>query len=151
MYEFLLTFHGWLRYFVIFLAAFVLVKAWQGFIQKKSWDISVEKSSLFFSILLDIQLLIGFLLYFVYSPLTKIAFQNFGAAMKDSMLRYWAVEHLTLMLIAIILVHIGRIKIKKASEDIKKFKAAVIYFTIAVILILVGIPWPFLPNGRGLF
>jgi len=151
MYEFLLVFHSWLRYLVIILAAIVLIKAWQGFMQKKSWDESVEKFSLFFTISLDVQLLIGLLLYGIFSPLTKLAFEDFGGAMKDSMLRYWAVEHIIIMLIAIIIAHVGKKKNKKASEDIKKFKAAVVYFTIAVILIIVGIPWPFYSNGRGLF
>lgn len=150
MYEFLLTFHGWLRYLVIILAVVVLFKAWQGFLQKKKWDDNIEKLSLFFTISLDIQLLIGLLLYGIFSPLTKLAFQNFGGAMKDSMLRYWAVEHIFIMLIAIIVVHVGRVKIKKASDDAKKFKSAAIYFTIGLILVLIGIPWPFLSNGRPL-
>lgn len=151
MYEFLLTFHGWLRYIVIILAVFTLFKAWQGFLQNKKWDDQTDKLSLFYNISLDIQLLLGLLLYGIFSPLTKLAFEDFGGAMKDSMLRYWAVEHITIMIIAIILVHVGRIKAKKATEDKAKFKAIAVYFTISIILILFGIPWPFYSYGRPLF
>jgi hypothetical protein len=86
-------------------------------------------------------LVTGLILYFFVSPFTKAAFADFGAAMKNADLRFYAVEHLSLMVIALILVHIGRIKSKKALVYVNKHKSAAIWYGIAFILILTGIPW----------
>jgi Ca2+/Na+ antiporter len=90
---------------------------------------------------MDIQLLTGLTLYFFLSPITKIVFSDFGAAMKDSELRFYAVEHFFMMLIAVVLVHIGRAKSKKNKIDRKKFKTAFIFYFIALVIMLAAIPW----------
>jgi hypothetical protein len=63
--------------------------------------------------------------------------------MKNSYARFFAVEHISMMLIAIILIHIGRSKTKKAISDISKHKTSFWFYFIALILILASIPWPF--------
>jgi len=80
-------------------------------------------------------------LYFFLSPVTKLAMSDFGAAMKNSDLRFYAVEHFAMMLIAVVLVHIGRAKSKKAKTDSAKFKTATIFFLIAMVVMLAAIPW----------
>jgi hypothetical protein len=70
-----------------------------------------------------------------------MAMADFGAAMKDDSLRFYAVEHISMMLIAVVLVHIGRAKSKKSKTDIEKFRIASIFFLAALVLILAGIPW----------
>ena len=90
---------------------------------------------------MDIQLLLGLLLYFVFSPITKTAFQDFGAAMADSELRYFAVEHLLMMVIAVVLVHIGRALSRRADTDNSKYKRAAIFFTLSLLVVLAAIPW----------
>jgi uncharacterized membrane protein YidH (DUF202 family) len=62
-------------------------------------------------------------------------------AMKDSQLRYWAVEHIFIMIFSIVIAQVGRIRIKRAHSSINKHKNAAIYFTLAFILILSRIPW----------
>ncbi len=76
-----------------------------------------------------------------------------GDAMKNSNLRFFTVEHWLLMIVALVVAHIGRSRAKKAADDKGKFKQAAIFFTIAMVLILLAIPWPFLSSGtgRGLF
>jgi hypothetical protein len=61
--------------------------------------------------------------------------------MKNSALRFYAVEHILLMIIALVLVHIGRSKSKKAVAPWKKHRVAAIYYGIALVLILAAIPW----------
>ena len=94
-----------------------------------------------FTSLMDLQLLTGLVLYFFLSPITKLAMSDFGAAMKDSGIRFYAVEHFAMMLIAVVLVHIGRAKSKKGKTDLAKFKTAIIFFLIAFVVILAAIPW----------
>ena len=85
--------------------------------------------------------LVGLVLYFFLSPITNAAFQNFGAAMKNADLRFYAVEHFLMMLIAVVLVHIGRSKSKKAAQPRKKFGISLVFFGIAYIIMLAAIPW----------
>lgn len=75
-----------------------------------------------------------------------------GAAMKETALRYWLVEHMVGMLLGIILITVGRIAAKKAATDKEKFKKIAVFFTIGILIILATIPWPFREAvGRGWF
>jgi hypothetical protein len=87
-------------------------------------------------------------LYFFLSPITRAALQNFGGAMSNAPVRYFAVEHILLMLIAAALAHVGRSRSRKAEADLAKHRNAAIWFGLAVIVLLAAIPWPFLAVGR---
>lgn len=141
MYIFFNQLHHYWSWLVLLAAIYTLYRAWSGFIGKKTWIKADNTAGLVFTILLDIQLLIGLVLYFFFSPFVKIAFADFGAAMKDSMLRFYAVEHILMMVIGLALIHIGRRKAKKAKSDISKHKITAIWFTIGFIVILSRIPW----------
>lgn len=88
--------------------------------------------------LTHLQLLIGLILYFI-SPMVQFS----GNVMKNTVLRFYTVEHITLMVIAIILITIGYSKAKKKALTSKKAKTIFWYFLIGLILILISIPWPF--------
>lgn len=148
MYDFVLLLHSWLRWVVVILAVLVLFRALMGVMNKSAFSAADDKASLFFMISCDVQLLIGLLLYVFLSPITAAAFQDFGSAMKDATLRYFAVEHLSMMLIALVLVHIGRSRSKKATTDLAKHKALLIYYGIAVLLMFASIPWATRPMFR---
>jgi len=151
MYQFLLILHSWTRWIVLILGIFAIVSAFSGLSGNKQFTSSANKTSLFFMISMHVQLLIGLLLYFVYSPITAAAMADFGAAMKNGALRFWAVEHLALMLLAVVFATVGRITSKKATTDRLKFKKIAIFYTITLILVLISIPWPFMQQGRDLF
>ena len=85
-----------------------------------------------------IQFLAGLVLYFV-SP--KVAF--ISETMSNKLLRFFTVEHSLMMTIAMILITIGHSKSKKATLDTQKFKSIAVYYTIAFIIIMIAIPWPF--------
>ena len=140
MYEILLTLHSYLRWVITILAIYVVVKAILGLVNQSEFTNGDSKSGLFFMISCDIQLIIGLILYALLSPITTAAFANFGAAMKDKEIRFWAVEHIVGMLIAWFLVHIGRARSKNGT-DAKKHKAALIFYGLAIIIIFASIPW----------
>ena len=112
-----------------------------GWLGKQPWKKIDNILGIVFTSLMDLQLLIGLSLYFFLSPVTKMAMSDFGAAMKDDTLRFYAVEHISIMVIAVTLVHVGRAKSKKAKTDVDKFRIASIFFLAALVLILAGIPW----------
>jgi hypothetical protein len=97
-------------------------------------------------IVLHIQLLIGLVLYFI-SPNVKFI----EGWMKVKQLRFYGMEHLLIMVIAIAVVTIGRKKAENASNIAKKHGTIVKWFTIGLILILAGIPWPFRNLGGAWF
>ncbi|MGW8122982.1 cytochrome B [Roseivirga echinicomitans] len=145
MYNGLLHAHSGLRWIVLIL---LLAAIFNAFSKKKSgvWSVKDKKISLFAMSFVHIQLILGFVLYFK-SP--KVSFAE--GFMKDDVLRFFAVEHVLLMVVAIILITIGYSKSKKAATNAKKFGAIGTYYLIGLILILASIPWPFRNLGAGWF
>jgi len=140
--------HSYLRWAVLILAIAVVVQALIGVTQKKAFTATDARSGLFFMISADIQLLLGLLLYFWLSPVGFKAFET-GQAMKVAELRYFAVEHIAVMLIAWVLIHVGRSRAKKARTDLAKHKTSLIFYGIALLLILSRVPWTARPLIRG--
>lgn len=150
MYTAVLTIHSWMRWVTLLVALAATANAFRSpapsddKLPGRIWDT-------LFMAAVDLQVLLGLLLYFGLSPFTKQAMENFGAAMSDGGLRFWAVEHLTGMLTAIILVRIGRIMGANTKPLQKARTRRFIFFSLAVVVMLASIPWPGLANGRPLF
>jgi len=141
MYTGFLHLHDVLRWLLLVSLAITLVKYLAGWFGNQPWKKTDNILGIVFTSLMDLQLLTGLVLYFFLSPVTKLALSDFGGAMKNADLRFYAVEHFSMMLIAVVLVHIGRAKSKKANTDQGKFKIATIFFLIALVLMVVAIPW----------
>ncbi|NQY08007.1 MAG: cytochrome B [Flavobacteriales bacterium] len=151
MFDALQGLHSTLRYVVLILLVSAIIKSILGWIQKGDYQKGHNKLSLFTMVFTHIQLLLGLSLYFM-SAIVKEAHSDMGAAMKEAVLRFWAVEHISMMIIAAILITIGRRFAKNAEEDIAKHKKTTIFFLIAFVIIMAAIPWPFRAEiGRGYF
>jgi len=111
-----------------------------GLKSNKDLVIMHRKFSLYALISVHIQILLGVISY-TKSHFTVSAMSNFGAAMKDSILRLFAVEHPLMMLIGAALITIGYIKSKKAVEDKVKYKKVLVFYSIGLLLFLSRIPW----------
>lgn len=137
-----LIIHDLLRWAVLLFGIWAVVASLGAVISKRSYKSSDNKAGLFFMICCDLQLLMGLILYFggVWFDLLKT---NMGAVMKNPAMRFFAVEHALMMIIAWLLVHIGRSMVKRSATDAQKHKRTLIYFGIALLIILVMIPWPF--------
>ena len=148
LYSITLAAHNIMRWVVVILAIYALVRIYMGVFGKKEWTETDRKSLSFYSIGLDIQLLLGLLLYFVVSPLMVSIRSNFGAAMSDSNLRFFAVEHISLMIVAVILGHVAVVMARRADTSSSKFRRGAIWLTLSVLAVLVAIPWqrPLLPH-----
>lgn len=141
MYTFVLATHNIMRWLVLVVGLIAIVMAFVGWFGKKEWRNADDKVGLAYTILMDVNLLLGLLLYIFLSPITKAAFADFGTAMGVSELRFFAVEHILGMVVAVILAHVGRALSKKATESAKKYRAAAIWYTISILVILAMIPW----------
>ncbi len=150
MYGFVLTVHSWLRWAVVAAGLWMILRAVMPAPGPRTWTPADDRSTRLFVMALDIQMLLGLLLYVFLSPFTRQAMSDMGAAMKIPGLRYFAVEHLLGMLIATTLAHIGAARIRRAAPD-RRHRIAAIFFILALVAILASIPWPGLPAGRPLF
>jgi len=135
--------HSILRWLLLLLFLYVVIKSFLGMRSKQRYTSQDEKASLLLLIICDVQLIIGFILYFGNHWFEKITNGNIKEVMKNGFERFFVLEHILLMLIAIILVHIGRTKIKYATTVQSRHKRAFWFFIIALLIILVSIPWPF--------
>lgn len=136
MHPFLSTLHSYNRYLLLAALIFVLIRAYTGWLTRKPYEKLDDTASAALLGLTHLQLLLGLILYAFTSPWTQTAFSNFGAAMKDPNMRYWAVEHITAMLIAVVLIQLGRTLSKKATDSTDKHKKLAIYTTIATLIIV---------------
>jgi hypothetical protein len=141
MYTGFLHLHDTLRWLLLLSLVTTLVKYLIGWFGNQHWKKTDNLMGIVFTSLMDIQLLTGLVLYFFLSPITKLALSDFGSAMKNADLRFYAVEHIFMMLIAVVLVHIGRAKSKKAIADHAKFRIATIFYGLALVIMLAAIPW----------
>jgi len=111
-----------------------------GFFSKKEYGARDMRLALFTLITMHLQLLIGLVLFFV-SPNGLNAITTNGMGGLSSPARKLAVEHPTLMIVAIVLVTIGYSKHKKQRLSTPKFKKLAIFYTLALIAVLAMIPW----------
>ncbi len=140
----LLHAHSGLRWVVLALliaATFMALLKWRS---NATYTDGSRKLNLFTMISMHVQLLLGLALFFMSD---KVDFSQ----MKEAMYRFFSVEHSVMMLLAIALVTIGHSKSKKATEDTRKFRAIFIFYGLALLLVLVAIPWPFRGWGNGWF
>jgi uncharacterized protein YacL len=151
MYSALLLIHSLLRWVVLLLAIVVIVRAVLGVTGRREWSAADQASGQWFVRMLDLQMLIGLVIYIFLSPFIREAFGDFGAAMRNPPLRFLAVEHITGMIVAIVLVHIGAARVKKTTAAAQRHKTALIFYALALVIILLSIPWPGTPAGRPLF
>ena len=148
MYTFVLAAHSWLRWVVLIAGAIAVARAIAGAAKRRAWSGADERIGRLFVISLDVQILLGLLLYFLLSPITRAAMADFGAAMGNSGLRFWAVEHFFGVLVAAAFAHAGRGRTKKIAEHVSRHRVAAIFYGLALLAVLISIPWPGTPNGR---
>ena len=131
MYTGLLHAHSLLRYFILIALVVVIVKAVIGLTQNQPYGKWDNKFSLYLFIFTHMQLLVGLILYFA-SPFVKFG----SATMSDKVTRYWTVEHIFAMLIAVVLITLARTTSKRMSNDAAKHKRMAIFNFVALVVIV---------------
>ena len=144
--------HNLLRWIILILLLVSIVKSYTGFSSKKQFDAGDKKFWLFTMIASHITLLLGLYQWtFGRIGLFSTNYSSVGAVMKDKVARFFLVEHPTLMILAIVFITLGHGMAKKSVDDTTKYKKAFRYFLIALVLILVAVPWPFREVARPWF
>lgn len=146
MYNGLLHAHSGLRWILLVLIVWAIIKAISGWTGQKEYQKSDRLAALLALIFTHIQLLIGLGLYFI-SP--KVKFES--GIMESSLLRFYTVEHITMMIVAIALITFGFSSAKKLEASLAKHKRVAITYGIGLLIMIASIPWPFRGLGAGWF
>jgi len=140
MNEILNPIHSGLRWIILILLVLAIINAFSS----KTFEKKHKMINLFAMIALHTQLLIGLVL------LKSSGKVNFGEGwMKDAIYRFYGMEHLAGMVIAIALITFGYVKSKKGTTPAEIYKPIKLFYIIGLILILASIPWPFRANLGG--
>jgi heme A synthase len=152
MYTIVLLIHSWVRWIALVCGFGATMAALMGRTgDAASKESAADRWGMFLILALDLQMLLGLVLYLGLSPNMKEILANFGEAMKNPATRFWAVEHITAMFAAVIVAHVGRVLARKAKTPASKRSRLLVCFALSTILMLAGMPWPGRPGGRVLF
>lgn len=151
MYQAVLLLHSWSRWLVVVFGLIAVFRAFSGWQSRRPWVGADNGMGASFVGSMHLQLLLGLILYVGLSPFGMKAMQAGGAAMKDPVTRFWGVEHITVMILAVVAAQVGRSLSKKATEPVLKHKKAFVWFAVALVLVLLMIPWGIWNPARPLF
>ncbi|HSL22795.1 MAG TPA: hypothetical protein VK886_14790 [Vicinamibacterales bacterium] len=151
MYTVLIVLHSWLRWVVLLAGLMAVARAAAGRSSGRAWGPRDAGGGRLYTVLFDVQFLIGLLLYLFASPIIAMARQYVGESMADPATRYWFVEHPAGMIVALALAHVGRVRVRKATTDRSRFSRALVFYGLSVLIMVVTTPWPGTPYGRELF
>ena len=150
MYQSLLLLHSWSRWFVLIFGLIAVYRAYVGWTSRRPFLGADNGLGASFSGFMWLQVLIGLGLYFGLSPWGLNAMKQAGA-MKDPTKRFFGLEHVVVMILAAIVAQVGRIVVKKTADATRKHKKAFAYFGVALVLVLIMIPWGLWNPYRPLF
>jgi len=152
MFSVLLQVHNILRWVILLLLILSILQSFIGWIKRRELREGDAKLWLFTMISVHTTLLIGLiLLLFGRYGILSAGLPEGVNLMQDKFYRFYWIEHPVGMLIATVLITLGRGVVKKQITDPLKYKRAFWYFLIALLIILATIPWPFREVvGRGL-
>ena len=148
MYPYVLGLHNIVRWIVLIAGVWSVVLVWRGWLQRRQWTDAEARATRAFLGALDLQFLLGLLLFAVFRPLTRQGFRDMGAAMSDAPVRYFLLEHPLIMLVAIASAHIGAVQVRRATSDPERFQRASILYGLSLAAVAGFIPWarPLLPS-----
>jgi len=136
MYHFIQKFHSGWAYLALLVLVIAVFNSFSGWFAKREFTAKDKRIALFGLIATHLQLVIGFILYFV-SPK---GLESLGQ-MEEAELRLTSLEHPLVNILAIILITIGWSRHKKAIASDLKFKSIFVFYLLGLVLILARLPW----------
>lgn len=150
MHTVLLGLHSLIRWAVLVFGVLAAARGISGWARRAPWTATDERLGFWAVMSMDLQALLGILLYIRFLTVTDSSFHNWGFVMRDPMFRFFTVEHVVIMIMALALLHVARVRIRRTAEPVAKHRTAAILISLSMILVIVGIPWPWLSYGRPL-
>jgi len=142
-YIFLQDIHSYFRYIILLFILLAFLDAVIGLISGKAYSKSSKLFAVGGLVFSHVQLVAGLSLYLLKDWLELLMS---GGAMENAQTRFFTVEHISMMIIAIALVTIGYSRAKRVEESKRKFRSIAIFYGVAIVIIFAMIPWPFLKD-----
>ncbi|MEM9192581.1 MAG: hypothetical protein AAGF12_25625 [Myxococcota bacterium] len=143
--------HSYLRWAVLLGGAIVIGASSHGLLRRRDWTALDERSAVGFVLLVDIQFVLGLLLFVWLSPITHALFtEGFDNVFQAPGLWFFGLAHPGLMVAAFVVMHFGRAKAKRLGSAKAKFRLTLVSAVVWFGLVVLAIPWPFLAYGRPL-
>jgi chromate transport protein ChrA len=139
-FRWMLSLHNLFRWVVVLALLWGLFRAYRGWLGKKAWIEADRRAGMLLTIGYDIQFLLGLILTFL-SPIVATAFSNLGAAMQVDELRFFAVEHIPMMFLALVAGHVTSAISRNVQNDNSRHRRAALGFTVIAAITLLAIPW----------
>lgn len=121
----LLTLHSWWRWVVLLVAAITVIKMLFGWLGRREWTRLDDQLGLIFTITIDIEVLLGILVWIMSQAWTRGMVAAF--------------EHPITMLLALVLAHVGQRRARKTTDGTAKYRTSAIFYTLSFVLILAGV------------
>ncbi|PSL28156.1 hypothetical protein [Chitinophaga ginsengisoli] len=144
MYFALLVLHSLLRWLMLGSLCYAIYTAFRGVSQRLLFTGKVNAIRHWTTTIAHIQLLVGMTIY-IQSPLVNMKVAGVASFNQHTFFKY---VHISLMMLAIVLITIGSARAKRVTADQEKYKTMLTWFLIALVVILIAIPWPFSPLAQ---
>jgi hypothetical protein len=144
MYSLTLALHSFFRWMVLLALVCTITTACHGWLTRKrfrKFDTILRQVTVSVS---HVQFLLGVILYCA-SPITRYFLSHFSEGVHNRDVRFFGMEHITMMFIGVALITQGSTISKRKATDVEKFKTVTLFFAIALLIIFLSIPWPFSP------
>jgi predicted membrane-bound mannosyltransferase len=130
--DWLIEVHSVFRWVVLIVAVGAIILAVLSARGRREWDGTSDRMAFFFTLAMDLELLIGLALWFVESRWSS----------SDTVLSWL---HPLAMVAAVGLAHVGRVRSDRATASADRGRQAAIFFAASLMVVLVAIPlysWP---------
>lgn len=144
MYSTLLVFHSLIRWLVVAFLLYSIYRAFVGYLNDKPFSKTDNAFRHWTATIAHIQLMVGIILY-TQSPIVKYFWRKTETDLQNLDSTFYGIIHIFLMLTAIVLLTIGSALAKRQPTDKEKFKTMLVWFSIALIIIFIAVPWTFSP------
>ncbi|WP_210150705.1 hypothetical protein [Chryseobacterium scophthalmum] len=144
MYQTLTFLHSILRWLVLLSLLYSIFRAYKGYFSSGEFLKADNAVRHWTATIAHVQLVLGITLY-SQSPIIKYFWNNYDEAKQSFDVLFFGMIHISLMLLAIIVITIGSSISKRKTTDRDKYKTILIYYLIALVIIFIAIPWPFSP------
>ncbi|KFF02133.1 hypothetical protein [Chryseobacterium luteum] len=144
MYQTFTFLHSLFRWVVLLSLIYAVWVAFKGYYYRETFSKKEDSVRHWTATIAHIQLVLGIILY-SKSPIVQYFWKYFSEAKTSLDLLFFGLIHIFLMLTAIVLVTVGSALAKRKAADREKFKTMLIWFTVALAVIFMAIPWPFSP------
>jgi hypothetical protein len=147
MYSTLLCLHSIVRWVLLTALLFSVYRAYRGVTSGRPFSKKDNSLRHWTATIAHVQLIIGIFLY-IKSPVVQYFFANFHEAMQHADASFFGLVHISLMFISIVILTIGSAMAKRKPTNQQKYKTMFMWFGLALLIILVAVPWPFSPLAQ---